>query len=517
MIVKGLVRKFFGERSRAEQGRVLLGGYNFAVNTGRTPGRMSGRTVGTLCMLGLAAPALSGCDLLLLSPLMPGLVPGIGQPLRGQVLDSATGQPIGGATVVSEAGWATTDNSGRFSLYGAISRHNISISRAGYTSVTYNAGPVQDDRAYFIDALFGTPSQGDLTSRRVEIKGKVVANHGAPIDGEVVFAGAKNGRINANQYAIADFKAALPGTIFSGVLAGGEVDGGPIFPTGKESEQRFKFKDYGNNTLGFGYAFFDVPFLPTGTLTIPPWQAPVDIKIGAFAAKARIEYNNTRWAKEVKTDITLDFGILGSVPVARGFTSQEDLVVPSVANTKYVLEGRAYNADRTRESVVVITTNNVTSGNSFDLLTPPDPEFPAKGQTGVGGRPTFSWRSVPNADAYMVLVFEPNIPQPKWRGITTGTSLTFPGFGDADVNGGALLPGVKYSWEIHAIGSKYGAVTPQSVDVKDFLPFSYTDGGLGPRLRTPADILGIKDGSPPFRPFRKKAYQSLTKGMEFTR
>lgn len=505
------MQKFLGKGSANKPTPLLrerAAGYNLAVTRGRE--------IAGWCLLGLVAPAIAGCDILLLSPLMPGLVPGIGQPLRGQVLDSATGQPVGAATVVSEAGWTTTDNSGRFALYGAISRHNLSISRAGYTSITYNAGPLQDDRAYFLDPLFGTPGQGDLTSRRVEIRGKVASSFG-PIDGEVVFAGVQNGRINGGQYAIADFKAALPGTVFSGVIAGGEVDGGPIFPSAKEAEQPFKFKDYGNNTLGFGYAFFDVPFQPTGTLTIPPWEAPVDIKIGSFAAKARIEYTNTRWAKDVKTEITLDFGILGSVPVARGFTSQQDLVVPSVANSKYILEGRAYNADRTRESVVIITTNTITRDIAFDLLTPPDPEFPAKGQTGVGPRPTFSWKAVPGADAYMVQVFEPNIPQPKWRGITTGTSLTFPLFWDGDVNGGALLPGIKYTWEVHAIGSKYGATAPQALDFKDFLPAGYTDHSFGPRLRTPADILGIKDGSPPFRPFRKKAYESLTKGMDFMR
>ena len=470
-----------------------------------------------MCLLGLAAPALAGCDLLLLSPILPGIVPGLGQPLRGHVFDSATGQPIGAATVVSELGWASTDNSGRFSLYGAVSRRNISICRAGYTSLTFAAGALQDDRAYFLDALFPTPGQGDLTSRRVEIRGKIKTSFG-PIDGEVVFAGFGKGKISANQYAIPDFRAALPGTIFSGVMAGGEVDNGPIFQEANATEQPFSFRDYGNNTLGFGYAFFDVPFRPTGTLTVVPWEAPAEIEIGrTFSAKAAIGYTNTKWAKEVKTDVTLDFGILGSVPVARGLATSQTMTVPSIANTKYVLEGRAYNADKSRESVVVITTNNPAEPHSFDLLTPPDPEFPAKGQNGVGGRPTFRWRSVTDAEAYMVQVFEPNIPQPKWRGITADTSLTFPGFGDGDVNGGALLPGVKYNWEIHAIGSKYGATSPKSMDFKDFLPAGYTDHGLGPRMRTPADILGIKDGSPPFRPFRKKAFESLTKGLEFTR
>ncbi len=507
-----LLRRWLGGRS-AWHGHLSGGrpdGYNFRVNRGSK--------IVAMCLLGMATPAMTGCDILLLSPLMPGLVPGIGQPLRGQVLDSATGQPIGAATVVSEVGWATTDNSGRFSLYGAVSRHNISISRAGYTSVTFNAGPIQDDRAYFVDALFPTPGSGELTTRRTEIRGKVKSSSGAPVDGEIVFAGVKSGRINANDYAIADFTEGLPGAVFSGVIAGGQISGGPIYPAAKDAEQPFTFQDYGNNTLGFGYGFFDVPFRPTGTLTVPPWTAPIDIEIGrAFAAKAQITYANTRWAKNVKTEITLDFGILGSVPVARGFASGQSLVVPSVANSKYVLEGRAYNEDRSRESVVIITTNNPAEPHNFDLLTPPDPIFPAKGQTGAGGRPTFSWKTVLNADAYMVQVFEPNIPQPKWRGLTTGTSITFPGFGDGDVNGGALLPGVKYTWEVHAVGSKYGATTPQSMDFKAFLPTNHAADDLGPQFRTPADILGIKDGGPIFRPFRKKAYESLTKGLEFTR
>ncbi len=475
-----------------------------------------GRAVALAATAGLLVPALGGCDVLLLSPSLPGLLPGIGQPLRGQILDSATGQPIGAATVVSDIGWATTDNTGRFSLYGSVSRHNISVSRAGYTSVTYDLGPVQDDRAYFLDPLFPTATSGELSSRRIEMQGQVETPAGVPIDGEIVFAGTLSGTIRANRWAIPDSTARLPGQVLSGVIGGGEVEGGPIFPPTGSAAQAFRFKDYGNSILGFGYAYFDVPFGNTGTVTAPQWTAPSNVKIGTFKTSAQISYTNTAWASDVKTEITLDFGILGSLPVARGFSSQQNLVVPSIAKSTYILEGRAFSADRKRESLVVITDDSVANG-TFDLLLPPEPISPAKGAKGAGGRPTFSWNAVAGADAYMVQLFELHIPRPKWRALTEQTSIAFPMFGDGDVNGSALLPNVTYTWEIHAISSRYGAVKPTSVEFSDFLPESFHATDFGPRMRTPADILGIKDGSPPFRPFRKKTYESKTAGLEFSR
>jgi len=475
-----------------------------------------GRAAALAAAAGLLAPALGGCDVLLISPTLPGLLPGFGQPLRGQVLDSATGQPIGAATVISDIGWATTDNNGRFSLFGSVSRQNISVCRAGYTSVTYDTGAVQDDRAYFIDPLFPTPTSGELTTRRVEMQGVVEGPAGVPVDGEVIFAGALAGSVKDSKWAIPDSTTQLPGAVFSGVIAAGEVAGGPVVPAKGAQAQAFSFKDYGNGTLGFGYGYFDVPFGPTGSLASYQWKAPTPIKIGTFGTKARIAYTNAGWVNDVKTEITLDFGILGSIPVARAFSTQQTLLVPSVAKSAYILEGRAFSADRKRESLVVITSNTAQD-NVFELLSPPDPIGPARGAKGVGGRPSFEWQPVREAEAYMVQVFEPNIPQPKWRGLTRQTRMAYPGFGDGDVNGGALLPSTVYTWEIHALSSKYGGVTPKAVDFGDFLPASYHQGDLDVRLRTPADILGIKDGSPPFRPFRKKTFQSKTTGMEFTR
>jgi hypothetical protein len=509
----GLVDRDEGTATRAVGLPVGIGRRGLKIGNGSLripPGlRFAGLT--------LAWAALSGCDLVLLSPSLPGLVPGVGQPIRGQVLDSATGQPIGAASVVTDIGWATTDNNGKFALYGAMSKHTISIGRAGYTSLTFATGAVQEDRAYFIDPLFPTPTSGELTSRRTEIVGNVVSNvSGVPVEtGEVVFGG-KGGTIRANRFAIPEITAGLPGSVYSGVLAAGEVAGGPIVPGPKEAEQPFNFRDYGNGLIGFGYSFVNVPFGPTGSLGVPQWTAPDAITIGkVFSAKASIGYSNTSWASEVKTAISLDFGILGSVPVARQLASHVDVIVPSVKGATYVLEGRAFSADRNKISLVVINTNGAPSEN-FDLLAPPEPIAPAKGGR-AGGRPTFSWKSVPSANAYMVQVFEPNIPQPKWRGLTTDTSLPYPGFGDGDVNGGALLPGVKYSWEVHAISSRYGAAAPKGFfDFKDFVPTAFASTDFG-RMPTPAETLGIKDGSPPFRPFRKRSYESITKGLEFER
>jgi hypothetical protein len=307
---------------------------------------------------------------------------------------------------------------------------------------------------------------------------------------------------------------ALPGSVFSGVIAGGDITGGPILPPGKDSPQAFSFKDYGNGLIGFGYGYYDVPFGPTGSLSPPQWKAPAPIRIGTFGTRASISYTNTAWASDVKTEITLDFGILGSVPVARGFSSQQAVVVPSVAKSTYVLEGRAYSADRKRESLVIITNDSVSNGQ-FDLLSPPEPISPVHGAKGVGALPTFEWKPVTGADAYLVQVFEPNIPKPKWRGLTEKTSLPFPRIGDGDVNGGALLPTYTYTWEVSALASRYGAVTPKAADFGDFLPASYFASSV--RVRTPADILGLKDGGPVMKPYRRKTFESRTTGMEFQR
>jgi len=450
---------------------------------------------------------LAGCDVLLLSPTMPGLVPGIGQPLRGQVLDALTGLPLGGASVVGDVGWTTTGSDGRFELYGAISRHIISLARAGYTSETLATGPLEDGRAYHLSPLF--PATGNLKARFATVLGSAVGAGGAPaVSGDVVFAGLKSGRINQGRYAIVmDPASGLPGSIFSGVLAGGEVIDGPI----DAPDAPFQFRSFGMQAI-------DVPFTAAANPATTSVQIP--LKLDRPMTSLAISYANTTWAREVRSSVTLDFGLMGSVPVARGTGTAQTLQVPSIAGTKTVLEGLAVDAQGERVSKVTITTN-LLAKVPFDLLTPPDNVAPASGSEGVGGWPAFAWQAVPGADGYLVQVYEPGIAQPKWRGRTRGTSLSFGRFGDGDSNGAALLPLTDYTWEVHALSSQVEVVGTRGVQ-RATDPF---DAAVDPSpwLLGPGDgVPGLwasvlRPAGPPMRPFRNKSRESVRRGMGFRR
>lgn len=451
---------------------------------------------------------LAGCDVLLLSPTMPGLVPGIGQPLRGQVLDALTGLPLGGASVVGDVGWTTTGSDGRFELYGAVSRHVISLARAGYTSETLATGPIEDGRAYYLSPLF--PATGNLKARFATVLGAAVVSGNVPAaSGEVVFAGLKSGRINQGRYAIVmDPASGLPGSIFSGVLAGGEVIDGPI----DAPDAPFQFRSFGMQTI-------DVPFTAAANPATTSVSTPLVLEQQRMTG-LEISYANTTWAREVRSSVTLDFGLMGSVPVARGSGTAQSLRVPSIPGTKTVLEGLAVDAQGERVSKVTITTNMLAKV-PFDLLTPPDGVEPASGSEGVGGWPGFAWRAVPGADAYLVQVYEPGIAQPKWRGRTRGTSISFGRFGDGDANGAALLPGTDYTWEVHALSSQVevagaatGAKSPDPLDpAVDPGPWLLAPGqgmpGVWPRM--------LGGAAPPMRPFRSKSRESVRRGMGFRR
>ncbi|MBI6546933.1 MAG: hypothetical protein HY692_09080, partial [Cyanobacteria bacterium NC_groundwater_1444_Ag_S-0.65um_54_12] len=277
----------------------------------------------------------------------------------------------------------------------------------------------------------------------------------------------------------------------------------------------------GEGYLGFGYAFLDVPFRTTASGAISvPWRLPSPLKIGTFGTRARVSYTNTSWASEVQTEIILDFGILGAVPVARAFASAQDIPIPSVANSKYILVGTASSANRRHESRTLIDTNT-PQRTVFDLLSPPEPLYPAPGAKGLGGHPEFGWKPVNGAGSYLVEIFEgegPSSLKPKWRGITTGTTLRYPWFGDADLNGGAILPGASYSWAVHAIRSGYGPGDGQAIALRD-IPAApgLAPGGSWLTLKLTADDLTRSSRGQPFRPFRQKTFESITRGMEFTR
>lgn len=431
----------------------------------------------------LALSLLSGCDLLLLSPTMPGLMPGVGRPLTGRVLDSMTGLPIGKATVTAGWGATNTDNAGNFSLYGDFSGgRNLSISRAGYVSVTYALGPLAEGDTYYIDPSF--PNSGSLTRRDLKLTGILLNPNGTPMTaiGNVSFGGAASTKTNeANGSYGITVTAGLPGNVFSGILAGGQISGGPV----DSASQPFNYQT-------FGYRLVDIPsVIPDST-----WTATANVQVqGTTFTDMTVVYKNLGSFRvpSPRTEVTLDFGMLGSVPVGRGFSTSQGLKVPRVDGAKYVVTGVISDSGLKTESKAAITTNLISTV-TFEMLSPPKVLGPADNSVGVGWNPTFSWSPVDKANSYYVEVFEDTGSSnlmAKWRGYTTNTSLTYPGFWDNDFNGGVLFPQASYSWAVHAVRSEVSSIR-SAVDLRA------------------ADLPSVK-------PFRQSRMESVTQGMRFSR
>lgn len=457
------------------------------------------RPTGPLLAACLASLLLTGCDVLLVSPTLPGLLPGLGQPLRGQVVDALTGQPIGHASVMGDlgkgdVGWATTDNNGDFALYGDISRQVVSISRAGYTSVTYEDGNITDGRQYLLQPLFPDSGLYHHVQEPV-ITGTIAVANGsqlqpAPALTGTVFFGSQSTPFGQGTFAFpsADNSGGLPGNVYSGVLSGG------VLVANSNPGANFSYQTSGN-TIEFDDQVVSVPFPdePSATAT---WSDPVPLVMNKnLYTTADVSFGNIDWATQVETDISIDFGLLGSILVARQFASQQTgIAVPTIgSDLRYILTGLASNADRTQTSQVTISTNQPSLAN-FPLLSPPKPLSPPSGAKGVGAHPIFSWSPVASADSYVVKVIEQDNPLPKWEAVVSGstTAIGYPWFSDGDVNGGALLPGASYSWEVHAISASFEGTSPAAAMVRP------------------------QDG-PIFQPFNQRTLESVTKGMTFTR
>lgn len=425
---------------------------------------------------------LSGCDLLLLSPSMPGLAPGIGRPLTGRVLDSQTGLPIGKATVM--AGWSATntDNAGNFSLYWDMTGgRSVSVSRAGYSSVTYELGQLTDGDTYYIDPVFA--SSGTLPHRSLNVTGFLLTNEGNPLtaDGNVSISAGTSGQANSGTGAFAlPIDAGFSGNIFSGVLAGGQISGGPV------GTAPFTYQS-------FGYRLIDIPTV-TGSST---WTATATVQVQDLPfMEMTVQYDNlaSYKAPTIQTDVSLDFGMLGAVPIARGVSSNQPVRVPRVEAAKYVVAGKVEGTDGTLKTASYANvTSNASAKVPLSLLAPPKVTAPAASADGVGASPTFSWNPVPDAHSYYVEVLENTgapTAQAKWRGYTTGTSIRYPGFWDNDLNGGILFPQASYSWAVHALSSDSGYARKAS-DLR-------------------ADL-------PKYQPYRQRRFESVTSGMRFSR
>lgn len=408
--------------------------------------------------LPLIALLLSGCDLMVVSSTMPGLIWPVGKPLTGVVTDADTGLPLGRATVVCGWGYAQTDSMGRFALYGALSADSISASRAGYTSVTYRfKGSAKDGQPFALYPLF--PNKGDLPARYANVSGQ------SPLrSGGIMFSERTSNSISSDGRFLLDLKAALPGTIYSGVLASGNTVGGKI----DDANSSFYFDN-------FGYDFVDVPFLET------PAQAeatPFTVNPSAPSAEMQaisLSFTNLSGLTNVLSEIALDFGMRGDILVARQRTSTPQIKIPTKVGMVYALEGSAYNSDRSLSSKVTISTNSLSNSVVFDLMPPPEPISP-KAKEVTGGRPTFRWKYVDDATQYVVKVFENGDPRPKWIGYTPTNSITFPAFPDGDLNGGALLSGqdLKYTWSVVAVGSGDGDSVASGIQAPPSRPFRQT-------------------------------------------
>jgi len=436
------------------------------------------RITGRLALVLTLLVPLSGCELLLVSPTLPGLAPFVGRPLTGTVVDSVTGLPLGNATVTAGLlATAKTEADGTFKLYGNIGGQGIAIARAGYTSLSYvTNSPLADGQTYFLPPLF--PSTGLPSSKHVTLRGSVHYG-GVPITprGGVIFAGLASAMTNSGQFDMA-IRELLPGSVHSGVLAGGVLIGGPISTEAGQSAADFHFQS-------FGYRFVDIPFADKPDLT-PLTLQPIEsnqVKIQPLS----VSYTNAGAFNQVQTDVIMDFGLMGSVPVARNSQSNKAIDVPYVPGIKYAIEGRASDASGKLTSRVSIVTNSL-SPVPFRLLQPPVVTGPANGAE-EGGTPTFSWEPVPYANSYAVEVFEGTHTSAtlKWKGYTSQTSIAFPTFPDWDMNGGSLIPGISYTWTVRA--------------------YNATVESLGQTVTAP----------PPTKPYRTNLYESSASGMTFAR
>ncbi len=422
---------------------------------------------------------LTGCEILLISPTLPGIMPFVGRPLTGKIMDAVTGLPLGNATVTAGLlATAKTDPDGGFKLYGNIGGQGIAIARAGYTSLSYvTSGPLADGQTFFLPPLF--PSTGLPSAKHVTLQGTVHYN-GAPITpaGGAVFGGLASAVTNAGIFSM-PIRELLPGAVYSTVLAGGILQGGPIVSQTGQSSADFYFDS-------FGYRFVDIPFADKPDQT-PLQLSPIETNAVPFQSMS-VSYSGAAAFNQVQTDVIMDFGLMGAVPVARQSRSNQSIKVPAVAGLKYAIEGRASDASGKLTSKVSITTNTL-GAVSFKLLPPPTVTGPVSGTEGVGANPPFSWDPVPDAQSYLVEVFEGTQTSAtlKWKGYTSQTSIAFPTFPDWDMNGGALLPGISYSWTIRA--------------------YKATVESLGKSLTAP----------PPSKPYRSNLYESAASGMTFKR
>ncbi|MEB3198246.1 MAG: carboxypeptidase-like regulatory domain-containing protein [Candidatus Sericytochromatia bacterium] len=377
--------------------------------------------------------ALCGCDLALASVLSPGL----GRPMTGRVLDARTKLPVGGATVLAGLGSTVTDAAGQFRLFGNFASDEISIARAGYVALTQGGLSLDaaSDLQFELEPLF-TPSSG-LPMRFLQLNG-AVRGLSTPATPALVSLGGVSTGVSNGLYAL-EYKAPAPGRILTAVLAWGSLSA--PYAEGVAVPQAFHFLDFAYQVGSWRLGDTIPEAAQEQMLQIAP-QVPIQ--------PVRVQFSNLGNFRNVQTEVALDFGALGYVPVARSLASNQTLPVPALSGLKYVVQGEAIDASGKQSSSVSITTNDPGKA-SLPLLPLPKIEGPANGASGVGQRPTFRWTAIPHEVSYELTLREVGEGKAKWIGRTSYSQITYPGFALNDINGGALRPERKYTWSLRAV------------------------------------------------------------------
>lgn len=426
----------------------------------------------------LGTSLVSGCDAAIAGFFLPGL----GRPMTGRVLDARTHLPVGGATVLAGLGSTVTDGEGRFSLLGNFGGREISVGRAGYIAVT--EGGVSPDPGgeliFEIEPLF--PPSPAQPNRFLTLEGPVP---GLPQGAHaMVSLGGKQARID-NGYFNVEFSGGVPGKMLTAVLAWGTLTG-PYIENGSGpfEFQVFNYKvgswPLGDTVPESKQRPFELPIRSPNQVPLQPTKVSYNLGAGKFTA--------------VQTDVILDFGVLGYVPVARANSSNQTLQLPKLEGLKYVVTGEARDASGRAGSLVTLTTNDPAQA-TFPMLGVPTIEGPPA--TGAGQRPTFSWTAVPGDVNYEVELYEVGEGKAKWIGRTDQPEITYPGFAPNDVNGGALRPEKKYSWTLRVIDLLEENETPSAARA-----FGVLSVGLANPL--------------PIKPYRSRRREAMVRDNGFT-
>jgi hypothetical protein len=369
---------------------------------------------------------------------MPPFLPGVGTPLRGQVLDARTRLPIGHATVLSGLGWTGTDAQGRFELYGGLGSMEVSVSRIGYTAETRGGVKPEggEDLLFYLEPVQSLAASG--ATRFLQVTGGYLGDVGQrPV---AVVLGGRLFPVRNGTY-LAEWQGQSYGRVMTTVWGYGALDASTASPLGEEGP--FTFDKF----------FYEVQHWSLGdTLAQATRQRAIDLtRPGLPIRRLVCRYANNQTLTDVETTVSLDVGVAGSVMVARVLGAQEAIPVPDAPELRVAVAGEARDASRRRFSRVEVVTGD-RNPVTLSFLGIPVIENPPAGASGVGARPVFRWRAdAPPGASFEVSLQEEGEPGLKWVGRTSLNELTYPNFTPADPNGAALRGDKRYTWRLRLI------------------------------------------------------------------